>query len=136
MAPRAAEARYGAAAEVLAKRRGAPVRILPASNTYDRQKFFNEVVVSGDRFLDYSVLQSSPEHGAITHFVQDLAVDNALHGTGLRSEQYRKLFAQAVASDGTKVGADLWEELYDSFQRRINQPEVVYPAMRKAIKVP
>jgi hypothetical protein len=136
MAPRTAQERYGAAAQVLAKRRGAPVRILPASDTYNRQKFFDEVVVTGDRFLDYSVLQASPEHGAITHFIQDLAVDNVLHGTGMRAEQYRRLFGQAVASDGTKVGADLWEELFDSFQRRVNQPEVVYPAMRKAIKVP
>jgi hypothetical protein len=136
LAPQSAEARFGAAAQVLAKRRGAPVRILPRSATFSAQDFFDQVVVTGDRFLDYSALSISPEHGAITHMVQDLAVDNLLHGTGLRAEQYRQLFANATAADGSKIGNDLWVELYDSFQGRINQPEVVYPAMRKAIKVP
>lgn len=136
MAPQSAEARFGAAAQVLAKRRGAPVRILPRSEDYTRQRFFDEVVVTGDRFLDYSVLNLSQEHGVTTHIIQDFAVDNVLYGTGMRAEQYRELFAKAVAADGTHIGADLWDELYDSFQGGINQPEVVYPAMRKAINIP
>jgi hypothetical protein len=136
LAPQSAEARFGAAAQVLAKRRGAPVRILPRTAEFSPQEFFDQVVVTGDRFLDYSALSISDQHGAITHMVQDLAIDNLLHGTGMRAEQYRQLFANAIAADGTKVGNDLWIELFDSFQGRINQPEVVYPAMRKAIKVP
>src|SRR5205823_14116454 len=72
MAPRAASARYGEAAMVLARRRGAPVIILPRGTTFSSQEFFNQVVVRGNRFLDLSVLDASPEHGAITHMVQDL----------------------------------------------------------------
>jgi hypothetical protein len=136
MAPRVASERYGQAAAVLSRRRGAPVIVLPAGQQFGPQDFFEQVVVRGNRFLDQSVLAASPEHGATTHMIQDLAVDRMLFGTGVRAEQYRALLSGAVGRDGSRVGNDLWIELYDSFAGGINQPEVVHPIMRSAIPVP
>lgn len=136
MAPRSAQARYGEAAMVLARRRGAPVIVLGANQEFTATDFFNEVVVKGNRFLDQSAVVISPDHGAVTHMVQDLAVDNVLFEAGVTSEQYRAMLANAIAPDGSVVGNDLWIEMFDSFQNRVNQPEIMYPAMRKAIPVP
>lgn len=137
-APRAASARYGEAAMVLARRRGAPVIVLPrGAPVMNGQEFFDNVVVSGNRFLDENVLDiGQGEHGAITHMLQDMAVDRALSGTGLRAEQYRALLSQAIGNDGAVVGDMLWQALYDDFGGRMNMPEVLYPAVRSVIDVP
>lgn len=137
MAPRSASARYGEAAMVLARRRGAPVVILPQSASFTADQFFQNVVVSGNRFLDLSaVTLGEGEHGAITHLVQDLAVDRVLAGTGLRAEQFRALLAHALGNEGRALGPVLWDALYDAFMGRINQPEVLYPAMRSVLDLP
>ena len=55
-----------------------------ANDTVDQRSasdFFNEVVVKDNRFLDISALENLPGHGAVTHMVQDFAVDNVLRGT-------------------------------------------------------
>lgn len=134
MAPRAASDRYGEAARVLARRRGAQTIILPRTASFDEGQFFSQVVVSGNRFLDYSALAlGQGEHGAITHAVQDLAADRVLAGTGVRAEQFRALLGQAVGRDGQVVGDMIWQSLFDSFNGGINQPEVLYPAMRQVL---
>ncbi|OXM61139.1 hypothetical protein CF165_39470 [Amycolatopsis vastitatis] len=133
MAPRDAASRYGQAAMVLSRRAGAPVVVLPRGTSFSPDAFYNDVVLQGNRFLDLSVLDISPEHGATTHMIQDLVVDRALHGTGMRSEQLRALFSGATDSSGRNIGNDLWIEIFDSFQNGLNQPEVVYPIMRDGL---
>jgi len=137
MAPRSAQARYGAAALVLAKRSGAPVIVLERGTEFSADRFFNEVVVSGNRFLDYSALDiAEGEHGAVTHLIQDHAVESMLKGTGVTPQGYRALLAGAVGPDGEPVGDLLWLALYDSFAGGINQPEVLYPVIRRSVPVP
>ena len=137
MAPRSASERYGEAARVLAKRAGAPVIVLPRGTKFTPDAFFNDIVVSGNRFLDYSALDlAQGDHGATTHLIQDHAVDLALKGTGTSAQQYRALLAKAVGPNGEPVGVLLWESMYDSFAGGINQPEVVYPVIRQAVPVP
>lgn len=138
MAPRAASARYGEAASVLARRRGAPLVILPSgAPRLNADQFFEHVVVPGYRFLDYSALDltATGEHGAITHFVQDLAVDSVLAEAGITSPQYRALLGGTVAAEGrsTIPGALLWEALYDAQTGRMNQPEVIYAVIRSIL---
>jgi hypothetical protein len=133
MAPRSAAARFGAAAMSLSRRTGAPVVVLPRGTAFSPQQFFDLVVTRGNRFLDLSVLDVSPEHGAATHMVQDLAVDRALAGTGVTAHQFRALLGGAVDAEGAVIGNDLWIELFDSFQGGINQPEVVYPVLRDSL---
>ncbi|MFD1049315.1 hypothetical protein ACFQ1S_29140, partial [Kibdelosporangium lantanae] len=133
MAPRDAASRYGQAAMVLSRRAGAPVVVLPRGTSFSPDAFYNDVVLQGNRFLDLSVLDISPEHGATTHMIQDLVVDRVLHGTGMRSEQLRALFSGATDSSGRNIGNDLWIEIFDSFQNGLNQPEVVYPIMRDGL---
>ncbi|RSM37932.1 hypothetical protein DMA12_34820 [Amycolatopsis balhimycina DSM 5908] len=133
MAPRDAASRYGQAAMVLSRRAGAPVVVLPRGTSFSPDAFYNDVVLRGNRFLDLSVLDISPEHGATTHMIQDLVVDRALHGTGMRSEQLRALFSGATDSSGRNIGNDLWIEIFDSIQNGLNQPEVVYPIMRDGL---
>jgi hypothetical protein len=133
MAPRDAATRYGQAAMVLSRRTGAPVVILPRGMSYPTDVFYSDVVLSGNRFLDLSVLEISPGHGASTHLIQDLVVDRALRGTGLRAEQLRALFGGATDSGGANIGNDLWIEIYDSFQGGLNQPEVVYPILNEGL---
>lgn len=141
MAPRAATARYGTAAEVLARRRGAPVVILPrGAPPMNADQFFQNVVVPGQRFLDYSALDltAAGEHGALTHFVQDLAVDQILAEVGVTGPQYRTMLGGTVGPPdrATSPGALLWEALYDAQTGRMNQPEVVYPAIRSVVALP
>jgi hypothetical protein len=137
MAPKSAQARYGEAALVLAKRSGAPVIVLPKGAEFTADTFFNEVVVSGKRFLDYSALAlGEGQHGAVTHLIQDHAVDAILKGTGTTAEKYRALLAKAVGPKAEPVGVMLWESLYDAFAGGLNQPEVLYPVIRKAVPVP
>jgi hypothetical protein len=138
MAPRTASERYGQAALVLARRRGAPTVILPRGGPQmSADEFFNGVVVRGNRFLDYTALDiGQGDHGATTHMAQDMAVDRMLYGTGVRAEQYRALLAQAVGRNGDVVGDIMWQTLYDSFAGRMNQPEYLYPAIRSVVDVP
>ena len=132
VAPPAAATRYGDAALQLASRRGAPVRVLEPGAPYDAQRFFDEVVTSGDRFLDNNILASQPDHGATTHLIQDLAVDRALEGTGVRAEELRALLADAVGDNGRQIGDELWFNIFDADTGflAINQPEVMWAIMR------
>ncbi len=132
VAPPAAARRYGDAALQLSSRRGAPVRVLEAGAEYSPERFFNEVVISGDRFLDLNILASQPDHGAITHLIDDLVIDRALEGTGVSAEELRALLADAVGTGGTPIGDELWFHIFDADTglRGINQPEVMWAIMR------
>jgi hypothetical protein len=80
------------------------------------------------------VLDASPQHGATTHMMQDLVVDRALTGSGLRSDQLRELFLGAVGRDGQAIGNDIWIEFFDSLAGGLNQPETVYPVLRQSLQ--
>ncbi|CAM3642720.1 hypothetical protein KIPE111705_18400 [Kibdelosporangium persicum] len=133
MAPRDAASRYGQAAMVLSRRAGAPVRILGPNESFGVQEFYDQVVLTGDRFLDLAVLKLSPAHGASTHMIQDLVVDRVLRGSGMRAEQLRALFSGAQGTGGRPIGNDIWMTVYDSLTGGLNEPEVVYPIMARGL---
>lgn len=127
--------RYGQAVTALSRRTGAPIVILQRGQDFNPMQFYENVVVQGNRFLDLSVLDLSPQHGATTHMMQDLVVDRVLagQGSGLRADQLRALFQGAMGSNGQAIGNDIWVEFFDSFGQGLNQPEVVYPVLQDAL---
>ena len=110
--------------------------MLPRGTDFTPERFFNEVVVTGERFLDYSALDiGMGDHGAVTHLIQDHAVDLALKGTGVTAQGFRALLARAVDANGAPIGDMVWMATYDHFGG-INSPETIYPVIRKAVPMP
>jgi hypothetical protein len=135
MVPAAIKDRWGEeAAMALAGRRGARVRVLPYDQELMGDEFFNDVVVSGERWLDLSVLKTDPNHGSITHLLQDQVVDRALEGTGVTAEHYRALLANATGDKNQAIGEGLWLVVFDTYRERVNAPEVIWGVMRKELK--
>jgi hypothetical protein len=133
MAPREMGARYTQAAVGLSKQTGAEVVTLPRGTGYQAPEFFAQVASQPKRFLDLSVLDVSPGHGATTHLIQDLVVDRALAQVGVPAQQFRALLGGAVGQSGP-IGRWLWEEvLYDTLRGDITDPNVLGPALAEAL---
>ena len=83
---------------VLTNRATGAVRPLAATpeGLVKRKVFLEEVVGSGAMFIDRAALTvtKSGSHGALTHFIQDLAVDTVLKEHGSSSVEFRRLLKE------------------------------------------
>ncbi len=134
---------YTLAAKEMSEETGARLATIPTdADILPTNVFFKDYVAGGVRFYD---LGAGEEHGALSHMIQDLVVDRVLArvSPGLQADQFRALLAKVT---GTKagyrppgfktdvpLGALVWGELYDAFNKQINQPEWLIKALRKVI---
>jgi hypothetical protein len=76
-------------------------------------------------FLDRAALHLSSvyEHGAPTHFLQDLAIDRKLRPYGVTAVQFRAMLNQLDSTPGFEgKGTALWLELHDA-SAGLGEPE-------------
>jgi hypothetical protein len=97
----------------------------------DADVFFTRYAGTGQRFLDRN---ADSIHGASTHLIQDLVVDRALAGAGLRAEQFRALLPRAHGPGNIPFGDRIWRALWDAERPgAINAPESLMTAVRQIL---
>jgi hypothetical protein len=112
---------------------GEVVTLLPGQLELQEAEFFLRVVTKGEPFLDVSaIVQTAPEHGAASHLLQDLIVDNALSRAGSRmnSVQLRAALATPPA-ESELLRAFAWEKIWDPLDNVLNNPGVLNTRLRQ-----
>ena len=126
----------------LTSTRGGPPEILDTdSEGFVRDEdFMNEVVGSGQMIIDWAALDlGQADHGALSHFLQDLVVDEVLEGEGSSAVEFRSLLKSVSGlprQDLTvPAGTDVWMETFD-VQAGFAEPETFWPAIRDLLNIP
>jgi hypothetical protein len=137
----------------MAKADGGKIRVLPHEKGLLKEGFVEKVASKKEYWVDNPLVNT--DHGALTHLIQDLVVNRALKraGSDMTSLKFRALIGKAagkvqpeqmmrrgaaVLTRGQELPAAdlLWRFTYDSLQMgQINQPETIYPILRKLFDV-
>jgi hypothetical protein len=128
-----AEAFLAALLDMSKRNPGEVVTLLPGQLELQEAEFFLRVVTKGEPFLDVSaIVQTAPEHGAASHLLQDLIVDNALSRAGSRmnSVQLRAALATPPA-ESELLRAFAWEKIWDPLDNVLNNPGVLNTRLRQ-----
>ncbi len=128
----------------LSRRKGARV-IFVREKDIRSDVFFKKLASSPNRWLD---LEIGEAHGATTHLIQDLVVDEVLMraGSRLRAEGFRELLGRVDAHSQkvfplvgghvdpkAGIGKRLWESVFHDSGRGLHEPETLFPILRAAI---
>jgi hypothetical protein len=105
--------------------------------------FLQEIVASERWFIDLAALNLTEggTHGALTHLLQDLVADRALRThDGTTAIEFRQLLGrlqrlQYPGDDPTQAGLDVWQSTYDSLDRSLAVPDVVWPPLRDLLNI-
>jgi hypothetical protein len=137
----------------MAKAEGGKIRVLPHELGEIKDGFVKKVASKKEYWVDNPFVNT--DHGALTHLVQDLVVNRAFKraGSDMTSLKFRALIGKAagqvrpeqmmrrgaaVFTRGQEIAAaDLvWRFTYDSLHMgQLNQPETIYPILRKLFDV-
>jgi hypothetical protein len=122
----------------LSRKAGATIETI----TTPQQTFFERHATGPARFLDIEAGLTLGKHGATTHMVQDLVVDEALRraGSSLRADTFRTLLGNGDAHarevlgniDRARVGRFLWGNvLHDApHSEKLHRPEAFFQLLR------
>jgi hypothetical protein len=112
---------------------GEAITLIPGNTVLTEPEFFMQVVTKGEPFLDVSaIVQTEASHGAATHLLQDLVVDNALSrsGSSMTSGRLRAALAEPAA-EREALRAAGWEHVWDSLDNVLNNPNILNARLRK-----
>jgi hypothetical protein len=117
---------------VLTRASGEPVPDVAATPAgfVDDPDFMNHVVgpQTPSMIVDLAALKLTPggDHGALTHFLQDLAIDRKLRPFGVTAVEFRAMLQQLNSTPGFGgKGTTLWMELHDALGG-VGQPETMW----------
>lgn len=130
-------------------RGGDAVPVPAPGGVIDHDAFMDGVIRTGDMIVDYALLRDP--HSAITHALHDMVADSALRAAGHSSGAagYRALlgrlqdlgnalgdrFTHYAVPEEFSAGTAFWVSTYDAVGG-IAQPEVLGPALRRALALP
>ena len=134
----------------LVRTRGESVTTTPvsaAAGVMKHDDFMEHVIQTGDMIVDYAFIRDP--HSIITHVLHDLVADAALKATGKYPKGavgYRQLLGELQATTGERftqaniegsfsAGTSFWVATFDT-TGGIGQPEILGPALRRALGLP
>jgi hypothetical protein len=136
----------------LTSTRGGTSPTVPApGGVLDAEDFLRELIGGGQMFIDRPALKQQPvkggpgAHGALSHPLQDLVVDEDLRPYGMTSVQYRALLLKISSLPGGRgaawgpdefAGTAIWMQTYDALDDGLGQPESFWPPLRDLLGIP